>query len=104
MPRGTKAPKLWPAEPCELELDRVVGQARRRRSLRVSSLPRIVPTVRLTLRIGRSSSTGSPRSRAGAASGSERRHVERLVEAVVLLDDLADGDARGRRRAGRRSC
>ena len=27
MPRGTNAPKLWPAEPREVDVDRVVGQA-----------------------------------------------------------------------------
>ena len=27
MPLGTKAPKLWPAEPRERDVDRAVGQA-----------------------------------------------------------------------------
>ena len=60
MPRGTNAPKLWPAEPRRCTRDRVVGQARRRPSVCVSAEPSIVPTVRLTLRTGSSISTGSP--------------------------------------------
>ena len=63
---------------------------------RVSSLPRIVPTVRLMLRIGSSSATGSPRSRAGMQRGNKRRHVERRLDPMLLVAHLADGDAGAR--------
>ena len=63
----------------ELELDGVVGQAGRRRSLRVISLPRMVPTTRLTLRMGSVAATFSPRSMAGWQSGSS----------VVMSSDLS---------------
>ena len=53
MPRGTNAPKLWPAEP--LKLSWIVSSGRPAAPyLRVTSLPVIVPTTRLTLRIGSS--------------------------------------------------
>ena len=41
---------------------------------------------------------------APGAGRNEGRHVERLLDAVVLLPDLADGDVRAHVRRGRRSC
>ena len=68
MPRGTKAPKLWPAEPRNFSL--MVSSGRPFGPyLRVTSLPVIVPTTRLTLRIGSVASTFSPRSIAGLQIG-----------------------------------
>ncbi len=68
MPRGTKAPKLWPAEPVKLSL--MVSSGRPAAPyLRVTSLPVMVPTTRLTLRIGSDASTFSPRAMAGSQSG-----------------------------------
>jgi hypothetical protein len=59
MPLGTNAPKLWPAEP--LEVMSMVSSGRPGAAVRlVTSWPSIVPTVRLTLRIGNSSLTFSP--------------------------------------------
>ena len=52
----------------------------------------MVPTVRLTFRMGRRTSTGSRRSSAVAAERQRASYVERLLEAVVLVDHLADGD------------
>ena len=64
MPLGMKAPKLWPAEPWKVSWmvssGRPLGPCRR-----VTSLPRIVPTTRLRLRIGTVAATRSPRSSAG---------------------------------------
>ena len=52
MPFGRNAPKLWPADP--LKEIRMVSSGRPSPPYRrVTSLPSIVPTVRLTLRIGR---------------------------------------------------
>ncbi len=68
IPRGRKAPKLWPADPWNLSWI-VSSGSPAPPYRRVSSLPRIVPTVRLTLRIGSSSETGSPRSSAGRQAG-----------------------------------
>ena len=51
-PRGTNAPKLWPAEP--VNWMRIVSSGRPSPPYRrVISYPSIVPTVRLALRIGR---------------------------------------------------
>ena len=64
MPGGMNAPKLWPAEPRKCR--RIVSSGRPFAPyLRVISLPVIVPTTRLTLRIGSSATTSSPRSIAG---------------------------------------
>ena len=66
MPRGSTAPKDCPAEP--RRVTSMVPSGRPSAPYRlVSSWPSIVPTVRLTLRTGRSIRTCSPRSRAGAA-------------------------------------
>ena len=68
MPLGTKAMKLWPAEP--RKWIRMVSSGRPSAPVRrVTSLPSRVPTVRLTLRMGSSPRTSSPRSRAGWQSG-----------------------------------
>ena len=99
MPRGRKAPKLWPAEPVKRDGDRVVGQA-------VAA----VATGELGAEHGADravdvadrrcdSSTRSPRSSAGAHC-SISALVERLVEAVVLPDHLVQVGALGQRRAG----
>ena len=53
MPRGTNAPKLLPADPTEVDLDGVIGQALAAvDDLRDLVAPSMVPTVRLTLRMG----------------------------------------------------
>ena len=68
MPRGTKAPKLWPAEP--VKWMRIVSSGRPSPPYRdVTSYPRIVPTVRCTLRMGSRRSTGVRASSAGRQSG-----------------------------------
>jgi hypothetical protein len=67
MPRGTNAPKLWPAEPVKPIWIVLSGSPAPPYRL-VSSWPSIVPTVRLTLRIGSCTESRSPRSSAGAAS------------------------------------
>ena len=98
MPRGMNAPKLWPAEPLNLNLDRVLGQARRRRTCCVISLPVIVPTTRLTLRIGSSARDLLAALDRRLAQLEQRRDVQRLVEAVILLDLAEAADLRCRRR------
>ena len=85
MPLGTNAPKLWPALPVNLRLDGVLGQAVRPHFF-VISLPVMVPTTRWMLRMGRSAWTRSPRSMAGSQMFEQPRHVERLFEAVVLVN------------------
>ena len=103
IPRGTNAPKLWPAEPVELELDRVVGQsgaavaagqlaAQDRADRAVDVADRQLERDRLAPLEGRH------------AQRDERRHVERRLEPMLLIAHLADRDARARLRAGRRSC
>ena len=68
MPRGTNAAKLWPAEP--VKCMRMVSSGRPSRPwARVTSEPRMVPTVRFTLRMGRRTSTGSRRSTASRHRG-----------------------------------
>ena len=52
----------------------------------------MVPTVRLTFLMGSRMSTGSFFSRAVWHMRQERGHVERQVEAVVLLDHPAHRD------------
>ena len=54
MPRGTNAPKLWPAEP--VNVMSIVSSGRPVAAVAAWSArePSIVPTVRLTLRIGSS--------------------------------------------------
>ena len=67
MPRGTNAPNDWPAEPVSVRS--MVSSGRPAPPyLLVTSWPRIVPTVRLTLRTASAARTGSPRSRASPAS------------------------------------
>ncbi len=67
MPLGMKAPKLWPALP--LKWSSIVSSGNPSApQRRVISLPTIVPTTRLTLRIGSAASTFSLRSMAGAQS------------------------------------
>ena len=51
MPRGRKAPKLWPAEPVK-SIWMVSSGRPSPPWRRVSSEPSIVPTVRLTLAMG----------------------------------------------------
>ena len=63
----------------EMDADRVVGQGLAVPYRRVISLPTIVPTTRLTLRIGSSARTVSPRSMAGSQSSSS----------VVLSSDFS---------------
>ena len=65
---------------------------------RVSSEPSIVPTVRLTLLIGDVRCDRlAPLERRRALL--DERAVERLVEPVVLADDLVEVGALGQRRA-----
>ena len=93
IPRGTNAPKLWPAEP--LNLSWIVSSGSPAAPWRrVSSLPRIVPTVRLMLRIGSSSDDRLAPLQGRLASRDQRRPVERRLEPVILVADLADGDVR----------
>ncbi len=82
MPRGTNAPKLWPAEPREVDGDGVVGQAVAAPALRELGAEHGADGA-VDVAIGSSISTRSPRSSAGPAGGDELL-VERLVEAVVL--------------------
>jgi hypothetical protein len=68
MPLGHERAEALPADPVKRILDGVVGQAVAAVPLGQISWPSIVPTVRLTLRIGRSISTGlAARSSAGSA-------------------------------------
>ena len=60
MPRGTNAPKLWPAEPVNFSLIVSSGKSFGAVCFRVTSYPSMVPTVRFTFRIGRSSETRRP--------------------------------------------
>ena len=80
---GTKAPKLWPADPRRVRS--MVPSGRPLAWARVTSWPSIVPTVRLTLRTANSPVTGVPSSMASRASGDELV-VQGLLEAVVLAD------------------
>ena len=83
-PCGMNAPKLWPAEPLNLQLDRVLGQALGAPAACVISLPVIVPTTRLTLRIGSSAVDLLAALDRRLAELEQRRDVERLLEAVIL--------------------
>ena len=83
MPRGTNAPKLCPAEPVKCSW-MVSSGSPSAPYLRVTSLPVIVPTTRLTLRIGSVASTFSPRSIAGLHSGRIVVMSSDVVEPVVL--------------------
>ena len=83
MPRGQERAEALAGRAGEVEADGVVGQARRAVAARRSRPQSIVPTVRLTLRIGSSISTGSPllQRRRGQL---DQLVVERLLEPVVL--------------------
>ena len=69
MPRGTNAPNDWPAEPMNV-MSMVPSGRPSPPYFLVTSWPRMVPTVRLTLRIATCARTGSPLSMRG---GGERR-------------------------------
>ena len=72
-----------------------------RRTCCVISLPVIVPTTRLTLRIGSSALTRLAALDARACADVEQlRDVERFLEAVVLRRSGSSGRRPGRRRAG----
>ena len=62
MPAGRKAPRLWPAEPVRVRS--MVPSGSPCGCALVTSCPSIVPTVRLTLRMGKRAVTGTPWSRA----------------------------------------
>ena len=91
MPRGRKAPKLCPAEP--VKWMRMVSSGRPSGAVapchlraedgahRPVDVPDGQPDVHRLLPL-----------EGGLAHGQERGHVERLVEAVVLLDHLAHRD------------
>ena len=82
MPRGTNAPKLWPAEPRRWM--RIVLSGRPAPPHRfVTSEPSIVPTVRFVLRTGLSISTGVPSLERGGGL-LDQLAVERALEAVIL--------------------
>ena len=95
MPRGTNAPKLWPAEPVNLQPDRVVGQA-----LGAVPLRHLVAEHRAdrAVHVANRERRARPASRCSSASRALRDQlvVERVVQPVILLDDLAA------RRVGRR--
>ena len=94
MPLGMNAPKLCPALPLKW-ISMVSSGKPSAPQRRVISLPTIVPTTRWTLRMGRTASTFSLRSMAGAQSLQQDGVVERLLEAVVLRD-LAEAAHVGR--------
>ena len=87
----------------EMQLDRVVGQARRRRSAASSRCRVIVPTTRLTLRIGSVGRDLLAALEGRLAESQQRGVVQRLVQAVVLRDLAVAADRPAPRRAGRRS-
>ena len=70
MPRGMNAPKLWPARALELQIGSCPRAGPSAPCFFVISLPVMVPTTRLTLRIGSSATTFSPRSIAGSQRSS----------------------------------
>ena len=59
MPRGTKAPKLCPAEPVKVS-EMVSSGSPAAPKRRLISEPSRVPTVRSTLEMGRVTETGVP--------------------------------------------
>ena len=91
MPRGRKAPKHWPAEPRERDVDGVRRAGRRRRSAGDLVAEHACRRCGSTLRIGRSISTVLRVARAPAAASSISSLVERLVEPVVLPVRLRSG-------------
>ena len=82
MPRGTKAPKLWPAEPSKLSEMVPSGSPAPPWRL-VTSEPSMVPTARWMLRMGRSR-RDRPALADRRAAGLDQLAVEGRVEAVVL--------------------
>ena len=103
MPFGTNAPKLWPADP--LNLIWMVSSGRPAAPyFFVTSLPVMVPTTRLTLRIGSSAVDLLAALDRRLAQAEQRGDVERLVEAVILADLRGSGRPRGRRPARRGCC
>ena len=82
MPRGTKAPKLWPAEPRRCT-EMVSSGSPAPPWRRVTSAPSIVPTVRCTLRTADLDAHRlAPLERGRGLA--DQLLVERLVEPVVL--------------------
>ena len=77
--RAARSAEALAGRALEVQLDRVVRQALRRRSGASPRCRAIVPTTRLMLRIGNVARTGSPRSRAG-------RH---RASSVVSSSDLS---------------
>ena len=77
MPLARKQPKLWPAEPVNLNVIVSSGRPAKPYFLATSPLS-VVPTVRLVFLIGSSAMTFSPRSIAGLASGNQLRVIERF--------------------------
>ncbi len=93
IPRGRNAPKLWPAEPVNLSWI-VSSGSPAPPYRRVSSLPEdradgAVDVADRQLERDRL----APLERRPACR-EQRRHVERLLEPVILVADLADGDVR----------
>ena len=93
MPRGRNAPKLCPAVPRRVRSIVFSGSPAPRVAL-VTWWPRIVPTVRSTLRTVRSARTSSPLVSAGSAI-CEQLDVELVVEPVVLGGDRVQRRAFG---------
>ena len=97
-PRGRKAPKDWPAEPVKV-MSMVSSGRPAPPNFFVTSWPSMVPTVRLMLRIGDLGAhrLGVGRGVGGQGVGGELDQlvVERLLQAVVLLDDLVARGALG---------
>ena len=69
----------------ELELNRVLGRPFGPH-LRVTSLPTIVPTTRCTLRIGRLGADLLAALDGRLAQVEQHRHVERLLQTVILVN------------------
>ena len=110
MPLGHEGHEALPGRALEVQLDGVLGQPLRRRSARVTSLPRRVPTTRLTLRMGSVASHLLAALQRRLAQRDQRGVVELRLEAVVLRHGAVPADvgpdrrlvedgARGRARA-----
>ena len=82
-PRGTNAPNDWPADPVKVRSMVPSGSPSPPYRL-VTSWPRIVPTVRLTLRIATCAAHRLALLEGGLGQRDQLGDVERLVEAVVL--------------------
>ena len=93
IPRGRNAPKLWPAEPWNLSWI-VSSGSPAPPCRRVSSLPRMVPTVRFDVADRQLERDRLAPLQGRLAGRDQRRPVERRLEPVILVADLADRDVR----------